>query len=54
MLALRDVWYSLPFNGRLPAFSQIKQRQTLTSLSYVCRGPDLPVEVMTSSPGRSP
>ena len=40
-----DVWYSLPFNGRIPAFTQIKQRQTLTSLSYTCRGPDLPLEV---------
>ncbi len=40
-----DLWYSLPFNGRIPGFSVIKQTQTLTSLTYVCRAPDLPVEV---------
>ncbi len=40
-----DVWYSLPFNGRLPAFTEIRQRQTLTSLAYTCRAPDLPLEV---------
>jgi len=42
------VWYSLPFNGRIAPFTQIKQEQTLTSLSYTCRGPDLPVEVTYS------
>lgn len=44
----RDIWYSLPFNGRLQPFTSIKQSQTLTSLTYTCRGPDLPVEVTYS------
>jgi hypothetical protein len=38
-------WYGLPFSGRVPAFTSIRQTQTLTSLSYVCRAADLPVEV---------
>lgn len=39
------VWYSLPFNGRLRAFREIRQEQTLTSLTYTCKAPDLPLEV---------
>ena len=36
------MWYSLPFNGRLRAFPEIRQEQTLTSLTYTCKAPDLP------------
>lgn len=40
-----EAWRGLPFSARLPAFTHIKQQQTLTSLTYTCRAPDLPVEV---------
>jgi len=40
-----DVAYSLPFNDRLPHFSQVDQTETLTRLSYLCQSPDLPVKV---------
>jgi len=40
-----DVAYSLPFNDRLPRFSQVDQTETLTRLSYLCQSPDLPVKV---------
>ncbi len=43
-----DKWASLPFNGRLPAFTQIRQEQTLTSLRYTCRAPEIPLEVTYS------
>lgn len=41
-------WYGLPFSGRVPVFTSIRQEQTLTSLRYVCRSADLPVEVTYS------
>ncbi len=41
-----DIWYSLPFNGRITPFAQIKQEQSLTTLTYTCRGADLPLEVI--------
>lgn len=37
--------YSLPFNDRLAAFSQVEQTETLTQLSYLCQEPGLPVKV---------
>jgi len=40
-----EVAYSLPFNDRLPHFSQVDQTETLTRLSYLCQSPDLPVKV---------
>ena len=40
-----QVAYSLPFNDRPPHFSQVTQTETLTTLSYDCQAPDLPVRV---------
>ncbi|MGQ9730009.1 MAG: glutaminase domain-containing protein [Candidatus Zipacnadales bacterium] len=37
--------YALPFTEALPSFPQVRQRITPTTLSYVCRAPDLPYEV---------
>jgi len=39
------VTYALPFTEDLPAFPSIRQSLTPTTLTYVCRAPDLPYEV---------
>jgi len=37
--------YALPFTENLPPFPQVHQSLTPTTLTYVCRAPDLPYEV---------
>jgi hypothetical protein len=37
--------YALPFTEDVPSFPQVRQSLTPTSLTYVCRAPDLPYEV---------
>ncbi len=38
-------YYSLPFDKRCPSFPHVAQEQTLTSLTYRCSAPGLPVEL---------
>lgn len=45
-LHLDDQYFALPFTDLLPAFTDIRQEQTLTTLTYRCRTPGLPVEVL--------
>lgn len=39
-----DQYFSLPFTNLMPAFTDIRQEQTLTTLTYRCRTLEVPVE----------
>ena len=40
------VAYALPFTEDLPSFPQVRQSLTPTTVTYACRAPDLPYEVV--------
>ncbi len=44
-LHIGDEYYALPFTDLMPIFTDIEQTQTLTTLTYRGRSPELPVEL---------
>ncbi len=45
-LHIGDQYFALPFTDLMPAFPNIRQDQTLTTLTYNCQAPGLPVEMV--------